>query len=553
MFLPLTKWFSRPVAKTRMEQVKAAEVNKYELLVQGVRDCSLVLLDSHGCVLIWNNGAERLQGYTSEETMGAPYAFFFSNEDVLRGGPERLLQRASEQGSSQEEGWRYRKDGSRFWAKVFVGALTNSEGDPCGFAAITYDISKQKQAEDLLKVAKESAEAANRAKSSFLANMSHEIRTPLGAVLGFSELLNDPSLSHQERRDFTSTIQRNGAQLSSLISDILDLSKIEAERLELEEIEFSLPSALRDMSELAKTEITSKQKQITFQLNCDPDIPQIIWSDPTRLKQILTNLIGNAVKFTERGFISMTVTCERSTTDSSLILMNFVIADSGAGMTADQQVRIFHPFSQGDSSITRKFGGTGLGLVLSRQIARMMGGDLGLVTSKVGEGSVFKVTVAVRAVETGERSERQFRVFDDHGTPEIPNEVKLPGIRVLLAEDAPDNQILIRRFLEVAQAIVEVANNGHEAVDKALKGEFDVILMDMHMPELDGLQATRILRQQGFRKPIIAVTANALLEERMHCLHAGCDDHLAKPVSRAKLLRKILEHVVEKGELKHGS
>ncbi len=553
MFVALTKWFEKSTSPVRVDSSARSEANKYELLVQGVRDCSLVLLDSQGCVLIWNKGAERLQGYSSAETMGAPYAFFFSNEDVLHGGPERLLKRAVEQGSAQEEGWRYRKDGSRFWAKVFIGSLTGTAGEPRGFAAITYDISKQKQAEDLLKVAKESAEAANRAKSSFLANMSHEIRTPLGAVLGFSELLNDPLLSEEERREFSSTIQRNGSQLSSLISDILDLSKIEAERLELEELEFSTPALLREMTEMAEAEIASKQKQIVFQLNYDPALPRIIWSDPTRLRQVLTNLIGNAVKFTERGFISMTVTHESSPQDSNRHRLSFVIADSGTGMSTDQQTRIFQPFSQGDSSITRKFGGTGLGLVLSRQIARLMGGDLDLMSSRLGEGSVFKFSLTVRVAEATERGERAFRVLIDHQAQPDHRQLSLLGIRVLLAEDAPDNQILIRRFLESAHAKVEVASNGQEAVQKALNGGFDVILMDMQMPELDGLQATRILRQKGCRIPIIAVTANALLEERMNCLHAGCDDHLPKPISRAKLLTKIIEQVAQKGELRHGS
>jgi PAS domain S-box-containing protein len=516
----------------------------YRFLVQGVRDCALVLLNPDGRVAIWNEGAERLQAYTSTEAVGVPYAFFFSNSDILAKRPDHLLQKAIQSGSAEDEGWRYRRDGTRFWAKVLVNSLWDEHGRLSGFSNVTYDISKQKDAEDQLKSAKESAEAANRAKTAFLANISHEIRTPLGAVLGFTELLEDPTISSPERGEFIASIQRNCHQLKNLISDILDLSKIEAERLDLEVIEFNLLTLLKDLSSAASAELVAKEKTVTFALKCAENMPTRVWSDPTRIRQVLTNLVGNAVKFSNRGCIVLSVSYEALSSDPNMGLLGFSVRDTGIGMSVEQQNKIFQPFSQADGSITRKYGGTGLGLVLSRQIAQLMSGDLILVESELDRGSEFKVSLKVHSappevtVKPLLPATASFnRVQAHHNSYQ-----KLTGMRILLVEDCLDNQFLMKRFLTLAEAQVGVANNGAEGVEMALRGDYDIILMDVQMPVLDGFQATLQLRQMNYTRPIIAVTANAFKEEREHCLRVGCDDHLAKPVSRASLLAKISQY-----------
>lgn len=533
---PLLKIFARILGPSQMEARKAEDTS-YFRLVQGVRGCSLVLLDADGRVQIWNEGAERLQGYRSMEAVGIPYSFFFSNQDIRVGKPERLLRKAAQLGSAEEEGWRYRKDGTRFWAKVLISALWDDLGVVSGFTAVTYDISKQKLAEDMLKTAKDSAEAASRAKTTFLANMSHEIRTPLGAVLGFAELLNDSSLTEMERNNYATTIQRSGAQLLTLINDILDLSKIEAERLELEIIEFNLRSLLKDVCSVAKSEIANRDKPIRIKVECDTGVPQLLSSDPTRIKQILTNLVGNAVKFTDEGFVSVHVSYDEPSKKRKAPTLSIVVRDTGIGMNLDQQANIFKPFSQGDGSITRKYGGTGLGLVLSRELARRMGGDLVLVESRPNQGSAFRVFLPVFTAplrrEDAPTSKELLYNSEECG------EGQLRGLSILVAEDSADNKVLMERFLCMAGANVVLVQDGQSAVELAMKKDFDVVLMDIQMPIMDGIEATQKLRQQGYEKPIIAVTANALKEERDDCLRAGFNDHLSKPVSRSSLTAKV--------------
>lgn len=388
---------------------------------------------------------------------------------------------------------------------------------------------------DLVRVTQR-AEAASRAKSEFLANMSHEIRTPMTAILGFSELLLDPDADESDRLNASLTIRRNGHHLLQLINDILDLSKIEAGRLELESVPCSPRALLADIVTLLNGR--AEEKGILLRVVSDGPIPAEIVSDPTRLKQALLNLVGNAIKFTSVGEVRIVASCDRNAER-----IRFHVIDSGIGIAPEQMARLFEPFSQADSSTTRRFGGTGLGLAITRQIARLMGGDV-TVASAPGEGSTFTLTTP-----TGPLTGVQFVEACDPTPTVVPlpsAPLRLPRIhgRVLLVEDGPDNQRLVQTFLKRAGAHVDVAENGQLGIDlarsAAAAGEpYGVILMDMQMPVKDGYTAVRELRSSGYRGVIIALTANAMKGEFERCLEVGCDHYLTKPIERSVLVREV--------------
>ncbi len=399
-------------------------------------------------------------------------------------------------------------------------------------------------ANETIGKAKEAAEAASVAKSQFLANMSHEIRTPLTAILGFAENLLDSAMTDQERRGAVKTILRNGEHLLEIINGILDLSKIEAGKLEVELLRVSPVQLAADVVSIMR--VRADAKKLPLQLRFEGVVPETILSDPTRLRQILLNLIGNAIKFTDAGRVELAVALAEG--DSGRPQLRFKITDTGIGMTPDQCAKLFQSFTQADGSTTRRFGGTGLGLAISRPLARMLGGDV-TVTSVPGLGSMFTVVVdtgpldAIRLLENPSEAlgaEPEFAVTD-------LSSVRLPA-RILLAEDSPDNQILISTFLRKLGAEVEVAENGREAVALALSAEqsaepFDLVLMDMQMPELDGYGAARQLRAEGFTGPIIALTANAMGGDQQRCLEAGCSDYASKPIDRLRLVSQMLEQL----------
>jgi signal transduction histidine kinase/CheY-like chemotaxis protein len=379
------------------------------------------------------------------------------------------------------------------------------------------------------------AEAANRAKSEFLANMSHEIRTPMTAILGYAELLQSPS--QDDWREFVGTIRRNGEHLISVINDILDLSKIEAGKMTLESLECSAVELVQEVHSLLAPR--AKAKGLTLRTSFAFPLPKVVHSDPVRIRQILLNLAGNALKFTEKGGATISVTMADAGDSRSMCGLSFAVSDTGIGIPPEQLASLFRPFTQSDSSTTRRFGGSGLGLSISRRLARMLGGDL-VGTSEPGKGSTFTATVAAGVVQGAPMISR----IEDA----VPSVCALPGSerlnlsgRILLAEDGPDNRRLLTRFLEDAGATILQAENGRVAVDLVLAARggqvpVDLILMDMQMPELDGYDATRALRGHGIQTPIIALTAHAMAGERERCLDAGCDDYLTKPIPRRRLI-----------------
>lgn len=387
----------------------------------------------------------------------------------------------------------------------------------------------------------EKAEAANRAKSQFLANMSHEIRTPMTAILGFSESLME-SVRDPEAVDSVQTILRNGEHLMTLINDILDLSKIEEGQLQIEFIPCNPAEVLQEIHALMRGR--AEAKSIQLRLKVQGPLPSRVRTDPTRLRQILINLVGNAIKFTEHGSVQMTASCKQ---EDGLAKLAFTVEDTGMGMSPEQQTRLFRPFVQADDSMSRRFGGTGLGLTISKRLAEKLGGDIH-VESEAGVGSTFRVSIVAPVVPENESPEET--TMPKPASPASTQDedetapTDLSGVRCLLVEDGPDNQRLIAFVLRKAGACVEIRENGKEGLEEALRaaaaGEpYDVILMDMQMPVMDGYTATRELRAADYRLPVIALTAHAMAGSQQECLEAGCDAYANKPINRVTLTRLI--------------
>jgi signal transduction histidine kinase/CheY-like chemotaxis protein len=393
-----------------------------------------------------------------------------------------------------------------------------------------------------LEQAREDALGAARAKSEFLANMSHEIRTPMTAILGFADALHD-DLGEQgaspEAHRALATIRRNSEHLLAVLNDILDLSKIEAGKLELEEIPCSPAELVLDAVGLLRARATEKRLELTVDLA--ENMPAAIATDPTRVRQILLNLIGNAIKFTEAGSVRVHARIEYALGDRAGWLV-IEVADTGIGISPEQRARLFSPFTQADTSTSRRFGGTGLGLAICSRVVELLGGSIE-VESEPGRGSTFRVALPATPIAISPRA----RVARPESTERASR--GLVG-HVLLAEDGPDNQVLFRRVLERAGLRVELVADGRSACAAALSawrdGEpFDVILMDMQMPELDGYSATAELRRAGYPGAIVALTAHAMSGDRERCLAAGCDGYLTKPIQRDLLLDTVARHLAK--------
>ena len=512
-------------------QVEMENMKRYQRLADAIPNI-VCKARADGTLDYFNRYWTSYTGLTPEESIGAGWQAAFDPGDL-----QHLLKTLTDsllKGTDWEVECRIKhaKSGEFRWNMVRGVAEIDHNGEVQAWIGTAIDIHDRKAWETELGMAKEAAENANRAKSSFLANMSHEIRTPLNAIMGFSELLLDPGQEDSNRRETVSIIRRNGQQLIKIIDEILDLSKVEADRLEIETLPTDVEILCNDVGTLFG--LRAAEKKLKFEIKVVGQVPKTIHSDPTRLRQILDNIIGNALKFTSEGEISVTVEYRASTNH-----LCFFVRDTGIGMSPEKIDGLFSPFMQIDSSTTRKFGGTGLGLALSRKLASALGGDVRVVDCAEGKGSTFEIAVAA-----GDLSEATWinRIRQRKEQLAATGELNLPsleGINILLADDAPDNQNLISLFLSKAGAKVDLASNGMQAVEKALEKDYSLILMDIQMPVLDGYEATRRLRGGGFQRPILALTAHALKEERERCLESGCTDHLTKPVNRKELIEQV--------------
>ncbi|MFA6920499.1 MAG: response regulator, partial [Gallionella sp.] len=675
-------------AKKRVEESE----EQFRLMVSGVKDYAIVMLNADGQIQDWNVGAEQIHGYETDEIVGKSFSQFYSREDIELGIPEHELGVAATEGSYKVEGRRVRKDGTRFIADVVITASRDGEGILRGFSHVAQDITKRKKAEaslikyrdnlekvvaeqtDSLRRAKDVAENANRAKSEFLANMSHEIRTPMNAIIGMSHLVLGTTLTPRQR-DYISKIQGSGQHLLSIINDILDLSKIEAGKLTIEQADFEMEKVLGNVASLISDKTSNKELELVFDI--DRNVPRYLNGDSLRLGQILINFANNAVKFTEQGEIVIAAHVVEETEHD--VLLRFEVRDTGIGITGEQQAKLFQTFQQADNSTSRKYGGTGLGLAISKQLAALMQGEVG-VESVVGKGSTFWFTVrlgkaagkAVNFLPMPDVRGRRVLVVDDndvarkvldemlssmsfrvdevsggvdavaavqkaaaagnpyeivfldwrmpgmdgietasaihelsldpmphlmmvtaYGREEVMKEAKAAGLEytlikpvtasilfdttmrvlggrceevsapgidvpnlieamsvirgasILLVEDNEFNQEVAIGLLSDAGFDVDVANNGQIAVDMVRGRSYDIVLMDMHMPVMDGVKATMEIRKDPlFRDlPIVAMTANAMQQDKDKCAQAGMNDYLTKPIDPDELFRTLLRWV----------
>jgi signal transduction histidine kinase/CheY-like chemotaxis protein/HPt (histidine-containing phosphotransfer) domain-containing protein len=384
-----------------------------------------------------------------------------------------------------------------------------------------------------LSTARDKAEEASRAKSSFLANMSHEIRTPMTAILGYADLLLSPVQTMSDRINSLQVVRRNARHLMELINDILDISKIEADMMTVEAIACDPARAVAEVVSMLRPRAIAKSVPLSVEFL--GEIPAEVKTDPLRLKQILMNLAGNAIKFTQRGNICVRLSVEKLP-DASRV--RFDVVDSGIGMSPEQVGRLFQPFVQADDSMTRKYGGTGLGLAISKRLAKFMGGDIS-VASEPGHGSTFSFWVDGGSLEAVpmRRGLTESMLAINHQTFDT-EQIQLRG-KILLVEDGIDNQQLLTLHLVTAGAEVVLAENGRIAIERLRNEPFDLVLMDMQMPELDGYGATSELRRLGYTLPIIALTAHAMGGDRARCINAGCTDYLTKPIDNELLLRTV--------------
>ena len=401
--------------------------------------------------------------------------------------------------------------------------------------SILYAIER-KQSEEALKQAKKDAEGANEAKSRFLATMSHEIRTPMSAIIGFSDIIAEDDLT-VEQRQHVNLIQESGHHLLNLINDILDFSKIEAGKFDIDLIDCSLGKLLNSVGSLMRPK--ALEKGLEFETIQSNELPSQIHTDPDRVRQCLINLTNNAIKFTDKGHVHINVSLEDK---DNRPYIRIDIEDTGIGIPSKVQQKIFESFTQADGTTSRKYGGTGLGLAITRELAGLLGGELSL-TSEQGKGSIFSLTIPAGLDVT----KQPFLNWDDiTECVDIPkeetNKLRFSG-HVLVAEDVKTNQMLIELLLGRMGLEVTIVQDGAEAIQKALSRSFDLILMDIQMPNMDGHEATKILRKEGIRTPIVALTAGAMRDDDKKCIEAGCSDYLSKPVKRAKLIELIEKYL----------
>jgi PAS domain S-box-containing protein len=491
---------------------------------------SVVITDLDGNIEYVNPRFTEITGYTREEAIGQnprvmksgahDKEFYIKLWDAIRTGHEwrgEFLNR--------------RKDGNTFWEMASISPVKNDLDQITHYIAIKDDITERKNIEQQLLEAKEKAEESDRLKSAFLANMSHEIRTPMNAILGFSEILQHEGIQPEDRKEYIKLINDKGNDLMNIISDLIDISRIEAGDMKLVKTNIRINDMILELFEQVKKEKVLKGKdEVQVRYRIREDAEYTILSDKNRLKQVFNNLLGNAMKFTNEGYIELGY----EIMDKQV---RFHVKDSGIGITPENQKVIFERFRQEDNSYTRKHGGTGLGLAISKQIVELLGGGIS-VESKPGQGADFFFTLPLeqtaKPLLSGEMADR----------PRYQNNLKLTTKKILIAEDDSSNYMFLESLLRSTEAELIWARNGNQAVDiHSGRDDIDLILMDIRMPEVNGLEATEKIRSLDKDIPIIALTAFAFADDREKSVKAGCTEHLAKPVKIEELKRVLQKYL----------
>lgn len=510
----------------------------YRILVDTVKDYAIFMLDPDGYVATWNSGAAILKGYAAEDIIGRHFSVFYGDDDRRTDKPGKELDLCLREGRVEDEGWRYRKDGSRFWANVMITPIFHG-GRHFGFAKVTRDLTGRKAAEARLISA---FEESSKMKSEFLANMSHEIRTPMHGMLLAINMLNGTNLDERQR-EYASIIEDTGSLLLQVINDVLDYSKFSSGS-------FSITADVLSVTEVIGAVVRncrpSLKPGVKLESVLPPEFPKHVRGDPVRYRQILQNLVGNAVKFTERGLVLIQTTVVEPDDDPSCYEVLTKVIDTGIGVPENAVNSLFTPFTRFADSSTKRYQGTGLGLSICKSLAELMDGAVGYCPNEDGQGSVFWLSARMGKIDKTQRVGTPAR--SENLSPDLGREIKeiAPRKQLLLVEDNIMNQTIMLKLLNfIGFEKVDTAWDGAEAVRLVEQKPFsyNTILMDINMPVLDGVEATVAIRKINREVPIIAMTGNALKGDAETYLAQGMNDYIAKPVHRQHLIRVLLKWI----------
>lgn len=530
------------------ERVATAALRELEFQKHAIDEHAIVsACGADGKMIYVNRKTCEISGYSRDELLGQNHRIHSSGLHT-RQFWKNLYASVARDGVWNGEICNRAKDGRLYWMRTTVAAFRDPQGTIERYVAIRTEITEEKLKEEKLQEARRAADAANQAKTEFLSNMSHEIRTPLTAILGYVELLEDDNMASvpERRKEVLETIRSAGSHLLTIVNDILDLSKIDAGQLLVEHIETDIANLLRSIESLMRPR--AAEKQLKFEVKFDTPIPTRAVTDPTRLRQILMNLLSNAIKFTAAGSVTLRLSVE---SEDAECVLRLAVEDTGMGITAEQARQLFSAFKQADATVTRRHGGTGLGLVICQRLAQLMGGHVELTASEPGKGSLFTAMIPMGLI-AGAGCTSQLSAFTDSPSQvSSRTTVRLSG-RILLAEDLPVNQRLISFHLTKAGAEVDVAEHGGVAllmIEKARANgnPYDLLLTDIQMPEMDGYALARTLRKRGCDIPIVALTAHVMLDDLQKCMEAGCTDYASKPIDKAVLLEKCSQWLDGRG------